>query len=232
MRTAARWLDRLGLNRIQYITPGDETLRQTGKIATGYPGRMIYLDVKKVRGAPRWWRLESPRPGQRPRACLEPGDEPEGRYTYLHSVIDGSSRLVYTEALEDERPARRAGSTPRAVVFFAAHCITRIVRVMTDNGNNDRAQDFTRTVEVPASCHQRIRPYAPRHNGKVERHQWVLAEECLYARAYEAEEQRREAIAVWVHPRHLSSASCRLRRSAPNFTLVHQRRQRHDQNYT
>ena len=77
--------------------------------------------------------------------------------------------------------------------------MTRLVRVVTDNGASYRARAFTTTITSLASRHQRIRPYTPRHNGKVERYNRILAEECLYARTYNSEQQRRNAIAVWNH---------------------------------
>ncbi|MGY6760547.1 integrase core domain-containing protein, partial [Klenkia terrae] len=48
-----------------------------------------------------------------------------------------------------------------------------------------------------ASRHQRTRPFTPKHNGKVERYQRILAEELLYARTWTSEAQRARAIAVW-----------------------------------
>ena len=45
--------------------------------------------------------------------------------------------------------------------------------------------------------HQRIAPYTPRHNGKVERYNRILAEEFLYARTWTSEAQRAEALQVW-----------------------------------
>ena len=73
------------------------------------------------------------------------------------------------------------------------------MRVVTDNGASYRAQTFTKTITFLASRHQRTRPYTPRHNGKVERCNRVLAEERLYARSYCSEQQRRDAVAVWNH---------------------------------
>ena len=52
-------------------------------------------------------------------------------------------------------------------------------------------------VQSHALRHQRTRAYTPRHNGKVERYQRLLAEECLYARVYDSEQARRKAIGVW-----------------------------------
>ncbi|WP_156224683.1 integrase core domain-containing protein, partial [Pseudactinotalea suaedae] len=48
-----------------------------------------------------------------------------------------------------------------------------------------------------ASRHQRTRPYTPRHNGKVERYNRILAEELLYSRAWESEAKRAAAIGTW-----------------------------------
>ena len=196
MRTVTRWLDRLGLNRIRDITPDGENLRRPGKITARFPGHMVHLDVKKV-GKLRdggGWRVHGRgTPQHRARHADRVG------YTFLHSAIDGFSRLAYTEAHDDERAATTIGFFCRAMAFFAAHGITRVIRVVTDNGNNYRAKHFTRTVKGLASRHQRIRPYTPKHNGKVERYQRILADECLYARPYDSESQRREAISTWVH---------------------------------
>mgnify|MGYP001738933351 CR=1 FL=1 len=58
---------------------------------------------------------------------------------------------------------------------------------------------FTATITSLASRHQRIRPYTPHHNGKVERYNHILAKECLYARPYSSQQQHRDAVAVWNH---------------------------------
>ena len=98
-----------------------------------------------------------------------------------------------------EKASTAIGFFCRARAFFAAHGVTRLVRVVTDNGANYRARTFTAIITSLASRHQRIRPYTPRHNGKVERYNRILAEECLYARSYSSEQQRRDAVAVWNH---------------------------------
>ena len=72
-----------------------------------------------------------------------------------------------------------------------------MVRVITDNGANYKATAFHRTVTALASRHQRIRAYTPRHNGKVERYNRILAEELLYARIWTSEAERAAAITIW-----------------------------------
>ena len=48
-----------------------------------------------------------------------------------------------------------------------------------------------------AGHHQYIAPYTPRHNGKVERYNRILAEELLYARVFDSEDSRAQAVRVW-----------------------------------
>ncbi|WP_410469223.1 integrase core domain-containing protein [Streptomyces europaeiscabiei] len=73
--------------------------------------------------------------------------------------------------------------------------------------------------------HQRTKPYTPRHNGKVERYQRIMAEEVLYAREFTSEDARSAAITVWnihdnYHRPHSAAAgkppAARLRESVTN----------------
>lgn len=106
----------------------------------------------------------------------------------------------------------------RARAFFAAHGIRRLHRVVTDNGANYRAKDFTRCVEALAGRHQRIKPYTPRHNGKVERYNRLLADEVLYVRplCQRAGPPGRDRGVG--EPLQLPSAPYRLWRSSPGLT--------------
>ena len=159
---------------------------------------MVHLDVKKIGRIPEGggWRAHG-RDSEAGRASKRGSGQRVG-YTYLHSAIDGFTRLAYTEALEDERAVTTIGFYCRARAFFAAHGIT-VDRVVTDNGNNYRAVDFTAKVVSLGGRHHRIRPYTPRHNGKVERYNRLMVDEVLYARPYTSETARREALAVWVN---------------------------------
>jgi hypothetical protein len=55
------------------------------------------------------------------------------RHAYLRPAIDGLSRPAYTEVLPDNKARTAIGFTYRARVFFAAHCITHIHHIVTDN---------------------------------------------------------------------------------------------------
>jgi len=197
--TVGRWLIRLGINRRRYLDPDGSSNRVVGTITARFPGHMVHLDVKKVGRIPDGggWRTHGRHSAQNRAAQRAKNAGARAGYVYLHSIIDGYSRLAYTEALPNETAATTIGFFHRARAFFAAHGITRIVRVITDNGSNYRARTFTRTVLSSASRHQRTRPYTPRHNGKVERYQRILAEELLYSRPWTSEAERGEAITVW-----------------------------------
>ncbi len=59
----------------------------------------------------------------------------------------------------------------------------------------ERAKEFNHVIGK-ATRHQYTRAYAPRHNGKVERYNRILAEELLYARRYTSKAHRAAAVAV------------------------------------
>lgn len=71
--------------------------------------------------------------------------------------------------------------------------------MITGNGNSYRTKDFTRAVEALARRHQRICPYTPRHNDKVERFNRQMVDEVLYARTCACEQERRQALQVWLN---------------------------------
>ena len=196
-RTVTRHLAALNLDRRSFIDPNGDTNREPRKITARRPGHMVHIDVKKVGRIPDGggWRAHGRGSDQAMTAERAKRKTKRGGYVYLHSAVDGYSRLAYTEALPDERATTAIAFMHRARAWFAAHGITHIERIVTDNGACYRAEAFTRALL--GSRHQRITPYTPRHNGKVERYNRILSEEFLYARTWLSEAQRREALAVW-----------------------------------
>ena len=186
--TVGRWLRRLGISRRRDIDPTGATNRSARRIVARYPGHMVHLDVKKVGRIPDGggWRTHGRGSDQAKAVDRAKAKGARAGYVYLHSAVDGFSRLAYTEALPNETAATTIAFWSRARAFFAAHGITRLTRVVTDNGSNYRAKTFHRTVLTSAARHQRIRPRTPKHNGKVERYNRTLAEELLYAWTSEA----------------------------------------------
>lgn len=127
-----------------------------------YPGQKVQIDVKYV-----------------PRSCLvgaaaEDAAE-NGGYYYQYTFIDEYSRFRYLEAFREHNTFSSSE--------FIRHCVERfpyaIECVQTDNGPeftnrlnaqcSDKKTLFEQTLQKLGIHHKCIKPYTPRHNGKVER---------------------------------------------------------------
>lgn len=121
-----------------------------------YPGQRVQIDVKFV-----------------PEACIV--GEANGKKFYQYTAIDEYSRFRYLEAFEEHSSYSSAVFLEHLVKAFKFP----IECVQTDNG-----QEFTKRLgssQKPTLTmfekrlkelgiqHKLIRPYTPRHNGKVER---------------------------------------------------------------
>lgn len=123
-----------------------------------YPGQRVQIDVKFV-----------------PDACIVGDAKAEGKKFYQYTAIDEYSRFRYLEAFEEHSSYSSA--------IFLEHMLKafkfNVECVQTDNG-----QEFTKRLgssEKPTLTlfedslkqrgikHKLIKPYTPRHNGKVER---------------------------------------------------------------
>lgn len=126
--------------------------------AMQYPGQRVQIDVKVV-----------------PQYCIQ--DKKWKRY-YQYTAIDEFSRLRYLEAYQQANTYSSANFVRELVRFFKKHKIT-IETIQTDNGaeftsyyrrgESCHLSLFEQTLEDLDINHKRIKPYTPRHNGKVER---------------------------------------------------------------
>lgn len=120
-----------------------------------YPGQRVQIDVKFV-----------------PAACLV--GEAKGKSYYQYTAIDEYSRFRYVEAFEEHNTYSSA--------VFVEHLIKAfkfpIECIQTDNGmeftkklnkGNHTPTLFEKTLMKHNIRHKLIRPFTPRHNGKVER---------------------------------------------------------------
>ena len=121
-----------------------------------FPGQRVQIDVKHV-----------------PASC-NVGDA-EGQKFYQYTAIDEFSRFRYVEAFKE---ANTYSST-----IFLEHMLERfrfpVQCVQTDNGfeftkrfsntNKDNLTMFEKKLSELGIQHKKIRPFTPRHNGKVER---------------------------------------------------------------
>ena len=99
------------------------------------PGELVHVDIKKLGRIPKGggWRAHG-------RGRVTPRRH-AGGYAFVHSAIDGFSRLAYSEVLNDETGTTAAGFWSRAAEFFATQGFD-VERVLTDNGGCYRSRDF------------------------------------------------------------------------------------------
>jgi len=122
-----------------------------------YPGQRIQVDVKVV-----------------PRRCIT---DPELRL-FQYTAIDEFSRLRFLAAYPEQSTYSSADFLQRLAKWYARRGI-RVECVQTDNGfeftnrfsnsKRDIPTLFEKTAAELGIRHKFIRPYTPRHNGKVER---------------------------------------------------------------
>lgn len=121
-----------------------------------YPGQRVQIDVKVV-----------------PLDCLADRSQRLFQYT----AIDEFTRLRFLGAYPEQSTYSSAEFLKRAVRWFKRHKVT-IECVQTDNGSEftnrftttrDKPTLFEQTATQLGIQHKLIRPYTPRHNGKVER---------------------------------------------------------------
>jgi transposase InsO family protein len=187
--TTHRVLMRHGLNRLDCL---DRTTRAPlRRFEMTHPGELVHVDVKKMGRIPPGggWRAHG-------RSKRHHGGRDKVGFAFIHSAIDGYSRLAYSEALSNEQGVTAAGFWRRASAFFAKEGIV-VERVLSDNGACYRSKDFAAALGTVQ--HSFTRPYRPQTNGKAERFNRTLLSEWGYARLWTSETQRVAGLARWLH---------------------------------
>ena len=198
-RTVSRVLARHGVPPLSALDPmTGEVLRASKTTAVRYererPGELVHMDVKKIGRIPDGggWRAL----GRAARETTRSRTSKIG-YDYVHALVDDHSRLAYCEVLTDEKGTTCAGFLSRAAAYFAAHGITRIQRVMTDNAWAYR-YSLREVCAALGATQKFIRPHCPWQNGKVERLNRTLATEWAYRQVFTSNAQRAAALAPWL----------------------------------
>jgi transposase InsO family protein len=190
------------LSRIDRVT--GEPLR---RYEHDHPGSLIHVDVTKFGNIPDGggWRYVGKQQGHRNRiATVARTGTPRNNYhpilgrAYLHTVIDDHSRVAYAEICADEKADTAVGVLHRAVTWFAERGVA-IERVLSDNGPAYRSDAWREACTELSITPKRTRPYRPQTNGKIERFHRTLADGWAYARFYDCETQRRQALPGWLH---------------------------------
>jgi transposase InsO family protein len=198
-RTISRILRRHGVRYLRELDPiTGKVIRSSKQTAARYehdrPGELVHMDVKKIGRIPDGggWRAHGRELGR----TRERRANPVG-YDYVHSMVDDHSRLAYSEVLPDEKGQTCAAFLQRAIGYFAAHGITRIQRLMTDNAWAYRYS--LREVCAAHGIRQKfIKPHCPWQNGKVERLNRTLATEWAYRQVFTSNDDRTAALAPWL----------------------------------
>ena len=191
------------LNRLSFVD------RATGEPIRRYehphPGSLVHVDVKKLGNIPDGggWRYVGRPQGERNRAATP--DKPRSKwrspklgYAFVHTVIDDHSRVAYTEVHDDETAITAVAVLHRAVGWFVDRGVA-IERVLSDNGGAYRSRLWRDTCDALSITPKWTRPYRPQTNGKVERFHRTMADGWAYARCYTSEQERRDALADWLH---------------------------------
>ncbi|ERS51049.1 hypothetical protein HMPREF1257_01967 [Corynebacterium sp. KPL1814] len=116
-------------------------------------GAMVHVDIKKLGRIPDGggWRMfgrgsdQDRASGRASDVAGRKGSKPGRGYRYLHHAVDGHSRVVHSEILDDEHKDTAAGFWRRASGFFASLGV-RVGAVMTDNGACYRSRVFVEAL--------------------------------------------------------------------------------------
>lgn len=187
--TVHRVLERHGINRLSDL---DRVTREpVRRFEMTRPGELVHVDIKKLGRIPKGggWRAHG-------RSKRHHGGLAKVGYAYVHSAVDGYSRLAYSEVLDDERGPTAADFWGRARRFFADNGV-KVDRVLTDNGGCYRSNEFACALQL--ARHSFTRPYRPQTNGKAERFNRTLLAEWAYVRTWTSEGQRNRGLARWLH---------------------------------
>jgi transposase InsO family protein len=190
------------LSRIDRVT--GEPIR---RYEHDHPGSLIHVDVTKFGNIPdggghRFLGRQSAKPN-RSATARRTGEwthdwHPRVGRSFLHTVIDDHSRVAYVEVCSDEKADTAIRVLRRAVTWFADHGVT-VERVISDNGAAYRSYVWRDACQQLGITAKRTRPYRPQTNGKIERFHRTLADGWAYARFYESESERRDALPGWIH---------------------------------
>jgi transposase InsO family protein len=198
-RTVSRILVRHGIPHLCRLDPiTGQLIRASKTTAVRYerehPGELVHMDVKKLGRIPDGG---GSRVHGRGSGSIRRDRATRVGFDYVHSLVDDHSRLAYSEVLPDEKGATCAAFLERAIGYFAAHGISRIERLITDNAWAYR-WSLRSVCDAHGIAQQFIRPHCPWQNGKVERFNRTLQSEWAYRQVFTTNDARTAALDPWL----------------------------------
>jgi hypothetical protein len=109
-----------------------------------------------------------------------------------------STRIAYSEILNDEKAITAAGFWHRAAAWYASIGVN-CERVITDNGSCYRSGLWHRACQTTGTTVKKTPPRRPQTNGKVERFHRILLEDWAYIQPWITETQRHHAYHGFIH---------------------------------
>lgn len=118
-----------------------------------------------------------------------------GTFYYMCSVLDGFSRyIVHWEIRESMKEKDVEIILQRAIEKFP----DASPRIISDNGPQFIAKDFKEFIRTMGMTHVRTSPYYPQSNGKQERMQGLIKQECIRPKCPQSVEQARKIVGEYV----------------------------------
>ena len=187
--TVHRVLVRRGFNR---LLDADRVTTAPVRYVACHPGALVHQDHKKLGRIPDGG-------GHRVLGrALAPSYHHGPGYDHIEVVIDDHSRFGVVVPVPDESTKSAAQALELAAAEFASHGIA-IERILTDNGfAYARGRAYASVVAGLGARHKRTRPYRPQTNGKAERFIQTLLNEWAYGRPYRSNQERLDALPVFV----------------------------------
>jgi transposase InsO family protein len=189
--SVSRILKRRGLSLLSALEPQEPRPRYERKT----PGEIIHIDIKKLgRFNAVGHRITGNRHGQS--NARGRGEGPG--WEFAHVAVDDHSRIATAAIFPDEKKKSAVAFLKAAVGYYKSIGVT-VDRVMTDNGSCYKSFAFAKACQRLRIKHIRTKPYTPQTNGKAERFIQTALREWAYATAFENSDQRRNALAPWLH---------------------------------
>lgn len=118
-----------------------------------------------------------------------------GTFYYMCSVLDGFSRyIVHWEIRESMKEKDVEIIFQRAIEKFPDVS----PRIISDNGPQFVAKDFKEFIRIKGMTHVRTSLYYPQSNGKQERMQGLIKQECIRPKCPKSLEQARKIVGEYV----------------------------------